>query len=38
LKFRNYEAAEQCAYLLSDYGMKDTGWGITRNWIGRTYP
>lgn len=38
LKFRTYESAEKCAYLLSAYGEKDVGWGITRNWIGRTYP
>jgi hypothetical protein len=38
LKFRTYEAAEQCAYLLSDYNSKERGWGITRNWIGREYP
>ena len=38
LKFSNYEAAEKCAYLLSSYGEKDVGWGITRSWIGRTYP
>lgn len=38
LKFRSYEAAEKCAYILSAYGEKDVGWGITRNWIGRTYP
>lgn len=38
LKFNNYEAAEKCAYLLSSYGEKDVGWGVTRSWIGRTYP
>lgn len=38
LKFKTYEAAEKCAYLLSSYGEKDVGWGITRSWIGRTYP
>ena len=38
LKFNTYKSAEKCAYLLSSYGEKDVGWGITRNWIGRTYP
>lgn len=40
LKFKDYDAAENYAYLLSDYGnwRKETGWGYTRNWIGRSYP
>lgn len=38
LQFKNYESAEQCAYLLSSYGSKETGWGNVRNWIGREYP
>jgi len=38
LKFKTYNSAEKCAYLLSTYGEKDVGWGITRSWIGRTYP